>query len=180
MGPPNAGKKTQADILAEQLWGRRISSGQLLRDSEDPRIVEIMARGELVPIEDFMAILEPAIMAVPWTMPIILEGVTKRPEEVKWLLDLLETLGRNLACVIVLEIGQEISLARSGSRRNETRRRLDNAAEVQDTRWKLWETETLQSISNYADSGCHIIRITCTRGMSKQHVAAAIALEMPI
>lgn len=47
-GPAGAGKSVQGQILAARHGWRWLSSGQLLRDSRDPEIVEIMRSGALV------------------------------------------------------------------------------------------------------------------------------------
>ena len=47
-GPAGAGKSVQGQILAARHGWRWLSSGQLLRDSRDPEIAELMRTGALV------------------------------------------------------------------------------------------------------------------------------------
>ena len=54
LGPPGAGKGTQARTLVEERGMIQLSTGDMLRDAKDSgtemgkRVAEVMARGELV------------------------------------------------------------------------------------------------------------------------------------
>ena len=57
LGPAGAGKSTQGKLLASRhdwLW---LSAGQLLRDSHDAELEQIMNKGELVPFEKVNSIV---------------------------------------------------------------------------------------------------------------------------
>jgi adenylate kinase len=178
LGPPNAGKKTQAIQLALYLFGVHIASGDLMRDGKEPHVAEIMAGGDLIDPSDFIRIIEPAIKAVPPTAPIILEGASRRPEEVKLLLDLIEEVGRRLRFVIVLNIDKELSFARSQVRWNGAERRRDDDPRVQARRWERWMNDTHRSIERYVEAGHQVFWIDCTPEMSEDDVANKIKEAM--
>ena len=59
-GAPFAGKDTQANIIAELIGARVISSGQLLRENKaNPKLQQAMADGGIVPSELFFEIVLP-------------------------------------------------------------------------------------------------------------------------
>jgi len=154
MGAPRAGKATQASALANRIGACHISSGDLMRKQGSPEMVKIMSEGGLVPESYFRELMEAAIREVPLGQPIVLEGVTKKPGEVPWLLELLWHLGRRVRCVIVLEIDLETLL-----QRNEDRGRDDDDDAVQTERWERWEQETRLSVEAYRERFLPMIEI---------------------
>jgi adenylate kinase len=67
LGPPGAGKGTQAERLSEDLKIKKISTGDILREAVakgtelGQRAKSYMERGELVPDEIILGIIEEAI-----------------------------------------------------------------------------------------------------------------------
>lgn len=150
MGPPNAGKDTQAHRLAQRMEGVHIGSGDLLRREADPRIMAIMARGELVSSEDFQRLIGQAIRKVPAPQAIILAGIAKKPEEARWIVEYLPTLGRRVDKVILLGITQEEAVRRSAVRPGE---RADDSPHVQELRWQRYFEMTRQSLEYFRGLG---------------------------
>jgi adenylate kinase len=150
MGPPNAGKDTQAQLLAHTLHGDYIGSGELIRREAEPRLMEIMARGDLVPAEDFRRLISKAIADVPLGRPTVLAGIAKRPEEASWLVEHLPSLGRWLDKVILITVGKEVSLLRSKSREGH---RQDDNPDVQGVRWDRFYQQTSQSLEYFDHLG---------------------------
>ena len=148
MGAPNAGKDVQAARLATRLGAVHLSSGDLLRRENDPRLIGIMAKGGLVPSEDFERIVSQAIGAVPLEQPIVLAGIAKKPGEAEWVLAELPRLGRRLDRVVMLTIDREVSRQRSLQRG-----RHDDGPEVQDERWARFFEETMRSIEIFRQAG---------------------------
>jgi adenylate kinase len=148
MGAPNAGKDVQAERLAEKIGAKHLSSGALLREDNDPRLMAIMARGDLVPEEDFRRIIRDAVAKVPAAQPIVLAGVAKKPGEAEWLLEHLPEAGRSITGVVLLEIDREVSHERSMKRG-----RFDDDPAVQDERWQRYYEETLRSMEVFDKAG---------------------------
>jgi len=150
MGPPNAGKDTQAHKLAKRIGGEYIGSGELIRAEAEPRLMAIMARGDLIPEEDFTRLIGQAIIEVPVQHPIVMAGITKKPAEAEWLTEFLPTVGRWLDRVIYLSLNQTISVDRSGQR---GKGRDDDHPGVQDRRWHRFFTDTAQSLEFFRGLG---------------------------
>ncbi len=145
LGPPGSGKGTQSKRLALDLGTEVRSTGGLLRQEADPRLMEIMASGALVPEEEIQRILAEALKHLEGR-PLILDGATRKPQEAEWLLGLLPTIGRRLLAVIVLKLEEEAGRDRI-ARGN--RDRQDDHPECQDERWREFRDKTLQSIAIY-------------------------------
>ncbi len=150
MGPPNAGKDTQAHRLAMYMSGVHIGSGDLLRREANPRIMEVMAKGELVSSEDFQRLIGMAIEQVPSIKPIVLAGIAKKPEEARWIVEFLPTIGRRIDKVILLSITMDEAKRRSEVRPGE---RADDSPHVQELRWQRYFEMTKQSLAYFRDLG---------------------------
>jgi adenylate kinase len=150
MGPPNAGKDTQGELLSERVRGKYIGSGELIRSEASPRLMAIMARGDLVPEEDFRRLISHAIAEVPLDTPVILVGIAKRPEEARWLVEHLPTLGRWLDRVVLLMVSQHVAIERSGRR---GAGRADDHPDVQAVRWARFFEKTQQSLDYFRELG---------------------------
>ncbi len=136
MGPPGAGKGTQAALLATRLGGVHLSSGQLLRGSGEPRLQAIMAAGQLVASADVERLLTGAIRAVPADRPIILDGFVRESSDLAWLEPELTQLDRSITAVINLAIDRPAAVAR-----NLQRGRADDTPAAQAERWRRYAEE---------------------------------------
>lgn len=146
MGPPNAGKDTQAKRLADKMGGVCIGSGDLMRKEADPEIMAIMARGELVSSADFQRLMGKAIARVPRAIPIVLAGIAKKPAEARWIVEYLPTLGRRVEKVLLLSISMEEAMRRSQVRGAQ---RADDSEHVQEVRWRRFYEMTRQSLEYF-------------------------------
>ena len=149
MGPPGAGKDTHAERLAQDTHAVCRSTGQLLREANDPVLNDIMASGGLVPEADLQRVLASAIEALSGK-PIILSGATKKPKEAAWLLETLSQIDRRLLVVIQLEVDEATALQRITQA---NRGRADDNPAVQYQRRLEFDTETRQSLKVYHQVG---------------------------
>lgn len=138
LGPPGAGKGTQSALLASRLGGVHLSSGQILRDSGDPVIVDTLARGELARTEDFLRVVGDTLAAVPAERPIVLDSVGKMVHEAEWLQHTLQGLDRRVRAVLRLDVDEHQAVERARHRG-----RPDDDIDSQRLRWKLYRQETV-------------------------------------
>ena len=82
-GPAGAGKSVQGQILAARHGWRWLSSGQLLRDSRDPEIVEEMRKGALVGSEQTNEVIADALERAKEIDKVILDGYPRKLEQAK-------------------------------------------------------------------------------------------------
>ena len=134
LGPPGAGKGTQARRLAQRLRLVHLSPGEMLRalagaDSPSGRRVRaIMAAGELVPEDLIDTLVQARLESLPPGQGFVLDGYPRTAAEATALRRLLARLGRlrPRPVVVWLEVPRE-ELVRRLRRRRELHGRPDDA-----------------------------------------------------
>ena len=125
LGPPGAGKGTQAARLAARLGLVHVSPGKILRDEVEAdsesgrRIRSIMAAGELVPDELIDRVVRERLEALPPEQGVVLDGYPRTAAEARSLRESLTRLGRlePRPIVVWLEVPRDSLLRRLRHRR---------------------------------------------------------------
>jgi adenylate kinase len=118
LGPPGAGKGTQAQRLVEKHGIVQLSTGDMLRaavKAETPiglRAKDIMARGELVPDEVVVGIIEERIQQPDAAKGFILDGFPRTVAQAEALEALLSKKRQKLDGVVELVVDDEVLLER--------------------------------------------------------------------
>ncbi len=149
VGPPNAGKGTQVELLAEHLQAVHFSVGDLLRTENNPDIMGYLNEGGLVPSDHIRELLLQAISNVPLEQPIVFDGA-KKLAEAQWLVDFLPTVGRRLERVISLVLDEAEARKRSAKRASG---RPDDAPELQGKRWRMYHEGVVPALDFYRSRG---------------------------
>ncbi|WP_448585561.1 adenylate kinase [Thermaurantiacus sp.] len=122
LGPPGAGKGTQAQRLIETRGMVQLSTGDMLRAAVragTPVGLEakaIMERGELVPDAIVSGLIDEALSRTPESVGVIFDGYPRTVAQAESLDRLLEAHGRSLARVIELEVDEETLIDRIAGR----------------------------------------------------------------
>lgn len=148
MGPPGAGKGTQADILARKLGGVHLSTGDILRASKEPRLLAMMESGKLVDSEDLIRVTQSALEAVPVEKPIIFDGGSRKLPEAEYWMENLPKMNRHLKSVIFLDVHEEESV-----KRNLLRGRKDDTKEAMNVRFAAYRLDTEPVFDYYRKLG---------------------------
>ena len=117
LGPPGAGKGTQAKRLEEARGMVQLSTGDMLKEAiakgtELGRRVEgIMARGELVTDEIVIGLIE-AKMQDGAKGGFIFDGFPRTLKQADALADLMSRLGQGLDAVIEMQVDDAVLVAR--------------------------------------------------------------------
>lgn len=148
MGPPGAGKGTQAEILAKTVGGVHLSTGQILRQSNDAAVHAVQNSGGLVSAADLIRIATPVVSAVPAGQLIVLDGAGRRLEEAEHWNRYLAECGRQIQNVIFLNIPQD-----EGVKRNLKRGRRDDDPADLPVRWQAYHQETEPVLDYYRKLG---------------------------
>lgn len=123
LGPPGAGKGTQAKVLSQKLNIPHIATGDMLRVSVSrgtslgKEAKEYMLKGELVPDSLVIEIVKETLMASGVEKGFILDGFPRTLEQAKMLDVTLENIGKKLDAVIYFKTSVEVSVARLSGRR---------------------------------------------------------------
>ena len=155
VGPPGAGKGTQAIRVAEQLGIPHISTGDMFRrhvangTELGERVDAIMAAGEYVPDEITVAMLAERIAEPDATEGYILDGFPRTPGQVEALDDLIGIDG--LDVVVVLDVDED-----ELTRRLLARGRRDDAERAMRNRLAIYSAETAPLLHVYRDRGIAI------------------------
>ena len=123
LGPPGAGKGTQAKIVSEKLGIPHISTGDMLREAIasgtelGKKVEEIVKSGQLVS-DDLMArIVEERLAKDDCTKGFILDGYPRTIPQVHALEEILKKLSKSLDAVIFIDVEEEELVRRITSRR---------------------------------------------------------------
>ena len=123
MGPPGAGKGTQAARIASERSLAHIATGDMLRAAVrdgTPLGLEakaIMARGDLVPDDLIIAMFKERLGAPDTEPGTLLDGFPRTSAQAEALDGMLDGLGRQIASVIVFDIELEELVRRLSGRR---------------------------------------------------------------
>ena len=122
LGPPGAGKGTQAEPVARRLGIPKIATGDVLRaavreGSEMGKAAErYMNRGELVPDDVILAIMKDAFERPEMSRGVILDGVVRTVPQAEGLERVLGELGRRVDAVLLFEVPDDELVRRLSGR----------------------------------------------------------------
>ena len=164
LGPPGAGKGTQAQRLVQRHGIVQLSTGDMLRaavKAKTPigrKAEAIMARGELVPDDVVVAIVADRIEEPDARKGFILDGFPRTVAQAEALDRLLAAKRLRLDGVVELQVDEGALLKRLASRiaemmaRGESVRPDDNP-EALKTRLNVYRTQTAPLIAFYGKKG---------------------------
>lgn len=153
LGPPGAGKGTQASVLCRAIGIPHVSTGMMLRDHVErgtdlgSRAKAIMDTGDLVPDEIVVAMVEERLGEEDAHCGFLLDGFPRtRPQAEA--LDRVLGADRALEAVINLEAPEEEVVQRILSRG-----RSDDTEETVRTRIAVYQDQTAPLIELYTERG---------------------------
>ncbi len=121
LGPPGAGKGTQAHLLVEGRNMTQLSTGDMLREAKDSgtemgkKVAEVMARGELVTDEIVIGLIREKLQGDAGG-GFIFDGFPRTLTQATALNDLMKEEGKSLDAVIELRVRDEALVARIAGR----------------------------------------------------------------
>jgi adenylate kinase len=183
LGPPGAGKGTQAQRLVEQLGVIQLSTGDMLRAAVKAatpvglKAKDVIARGELVPDEIVVAIVADRIAEPDARNGFILDGFPRTVPQAEALDRMLSQKGLALDAVVELKVDEGVLLGRIENRvakmkaRGEPLRPDDNPESLKK-RLDAYRAQTAPLTGYYASKG--LLKIV--DGMASiEDVSAAVA-----
>jgi adenylate kinase len=158
MGPPGAGKGTQAVSLAERVGGAHISTGDIFRANVQEQTdlgreaQRYMDAGEYVPDEVTNAMVRDRLAQDDARDAFILDGYPRTLDQVATLDGILDDLGTGLDGVVELVVDPEELIQRL-LKRAETSGRSDDTEDVVRHRQEVYTAETAPLIDVYRERG---------------------------
>ena len=143
LGPPGAGKGTQAVRLAEKLGVPQISTGELFRENIDggtPLGLEAkkyLDAGDLVPASLTNALVDERLGHADAAGGFILDGFPRTVEQAEALHDMLGRRGLKLDAVVEFRVPEEELVSRLASRG-----RADDTEDIIRNRFRVYRDET--------------------------------------
>lgn len=122
LGPPGVGKGTQAEILSEKTGLPHISSGDLFRENMKnktelgKRAQAFMDKGELVPDDLTIAMVEERLSRPDCKEGVILDGFPRTPAQAAALRDLLAARSAEVTIVPFLNAAADVLVERISGR----------------------------------------------------------------
>lgn len=153
LGPPGAGKGTQAERLSQEFGLVKISTGDILRDhiargtDLGQRVKDIMDRGQLVPDEVLTALIREKLAGMD-RVRVIFDGFPRNVAQARALDVLLEELSAPIIGVPLLEVPDE-ELIRRIVERGQNSGRSDDTEEVARQRQLVYREQTQPLIDYY-------------------------------
>lgn len=160
LGPPGAGKGTQARRLVDRYGIVQLSTGDLLREAAAAgtpaglKAHEIMARGELVPDDMVVAIVADRIRQSDCDRGFILDGFPRTVAQAESLDRILADKGLTLDAVVNFKVDQGILLQRVENRVKEMQARgealrADDNPEALRRRLAAYHAQTAPLVEYY-------------------------------
>src|SRR6266566_3421883 len=164
LGPPGAGKGTQATKIATRLGIPQLSTGDMLREAVASRSTSglrakhIMDRGELVPDDVVVSVVTNRIEYSDAANGFILDGFPRTVTQAEALDQELATRGIQLDAVLELEVDEDALLDRIRGRAEEAanngeRIRSDDNPEVFKMRLDVYRAQTAPVTEYYRSQG---------------------------
>lgn len=165
-GPTGAGKSVQGQMLAVRMGWKWLSTGQMLRDSQDPEVIEVLKSGELVSDELTYDVFDKAIQDAkakkyPRT---VVDGFPRTKEQAAWLADYMEQNAEQIELVVALEVPE-----------GEIMNRLEKRARMEDTpdtiarRMTIYRQKMYPVLGLFAENGIKIVHIDGTGTAGEVH-----------
>ncbi|GAB6164813.1 adenylate kinase [Thermostilla marina] len=154
IGPPGAGKGTQAEKIIERYGVAHLSTGDMLRAARDAKTEvglkadEYMSRGELVPDDIIVAIIRDRLNEPDCEKGYLLDGFPRTIAQAEALDAMLKERGTPLDVVLELQVPEDELFKRLAGRG-----RADDKPEVIKQRLVAYRTQTAPLLDYYQKAG---------------------------
>ena len=185
LGPPGAGKGTQAKRLSEEFQIPHISTGEILRNEVAKgselgvKAKSYLDEGELVPDSLILDIIRERLSQSDTSTGWILDGFPRNVGQAGFLDTLLKEINHDTIWVVNLDVPDEILVERLIGR-SKKEHRLDDTPEIFRHRLDVYREQTAPLIDFYAKRQ-QLVHIEGDHTMSEvtAEIEKAIACSLP-
>jgi adenylate kinase len=164
LGPPGAGKGTQAKKLEEKYGLKQLSTGDMLRaeiaaqTDLGKQVKELLDKGILVPDDIVIKMIALRMEQPDCARGVIFDGFPRTTPQAEALEAMLYEKGRPLAAVIELAVNEDELVNRLNTRIEQTKKsgqpvRPDDNEETLRHRLKVYRDQTMLIIPYYREKG---------------------------
>jgi len=157
-GPPGSGKGTQSIKIADKYGFAHISTGDIFRKNIREKtelgikVQSIIEKGELVPDELLIEILEDAMDQYPNVSGFVFDGFPRTTQQAHDLDMMLNKRNETVSLVLALDVNDDEIIGRL-LKRAEIEGRKDDTKEVIENRISIYNSQTQPLIDFYKDKG---------------------------
>jgi adenylate kinase len=158
LGPQGAGKGTQAKRIAAEYEIPHVATGDMFRaelaagTDFGKQVGEIMKRGDLVPDELTVAMIENRLAQPDAAEGFVLDGFPRNLAQAEALDTMLGGIGRGLDAILFFAVSDAIGMERALSRAK-LEGRVDDTREVIAHRLEIYHRETEPIVEHYRTTG---------------------------
>lgn len=152
LGPPGAGKGTLAKKLVKRNGFQHISTGDMIRKSDDKELKDLIAKGKFVPDKIMIKLLKDKLGSLDFEKGVILDGFPRTLDQAHKLDSILGKMGVGLSSVVYLNISSDTAKERLAKRAEEEDREDDKDEETIKQRFKEFREKTVPIIDFYKRS----------------------------
>jgi adenylate kinase len=146
VGPPGCGKGTQAEILCEKTGMKHVSTGDILRQSDDEEVKDLMKTGKLLPDDLVSKELEKFIKKNKKSEGFIFDGYPRNLKQKSLLDKIMSDNNLDTINTFFLNVDEDILKERIKERGKTSGRSDDKDPEVFNVRMKEYKDQTLPMI----------------------------------
>ena len=173
-GPAGAGKSVQGKMMAARHNWKWLSTGEMLRASDDPAIKAIMKRGELVSDEQTYQVFTEAIKDAEdrGYEQIIIDGFPRSMEQAEWLEGFNIEHGQTIDVVVVLEVPDSEIMKRLAMRGRD-----EDQPDVIENRMNIYRKKMYPVLGVFAEKDIRIVHLPGTGTVGEVHDVFEFDLE---
>ena len=173
-GPTGAGKSMQGQMLAVRQGWKWLSTGEMLRNSNDPAIIQVLKSGDLVSDGLTFEVFDQAIQdAKARNFPrVIVDGFPRTKDQAEWLAKYMQMNNEKIELVVVLEVPESEIM-----KRLEKRGRMEDTPETIAKRMTIYRQKMYPVLGIFAEQGAKIVHLDGTGTAGEVHDRLFTELE---
>ena len=173
-GPTGAGKSVQGQMIAARHDWEWLSTGELLRDSNDPAIIQILKSGDLVSDSVTYDVFHQAILEAKQDgfSNIIIDGFPRTKDQALWLSKYMAMNNEKIDLVLVLEVPESDIMQRLAKRG-----RMEDTPDTIAKRMSIYRQKMYPVLGIFAEQGVRVVHLSGTGSVGKVHDKIEAELE---
>lgn len=156
----------QGQMLAVRMGWKWLSTGEMLRESDDPAVIAVLKSGELVSDELTYEVFDKAIQDAKSKNyeNIIVDGFPRTKEQAEWLADYMLKNDQHIDLVVAVEVPEGEIMKRLAKRG-----RMEDTEETIARRMTIYRQKMYPVLGIFAEGGMKIVHLDGTGTAGEVH-----------